>query len=555
MLRRFGFSAYDLLAVGLATFVTLTFLSAKADLPPDRSFLGFVHVDQIVYYANARETFENGTGLTYATPYSMNPESPRVYSHFSFLIFAYLWKLLGLSFTTIDYALRVVFGSAMLMLAIRIFRRAIPFKRFAPFGAVAAVSAGGLAWAIALIQLLQSYALNRSDPGFEMAFGQWLANFPDDFARVEGGYGEWHLNLLRNLTYTPETMYHTWFLAAILCLVKKRPMWASLFVALTWWSHPFTGAELGLITGVYLAVEVALGRRRWIKALALVAALDLLFMLYYLVFLRLFDEHVSVEDQVRGIGNPMLTTMLLPAYGLFLVLPAFYLPTRKFRVHLKRSAPVRLFFVWLVCALVLVFNDRLLFFTRPTLPLHFSHGYLYLPLVFFSACGLRRILGRLRAVRKGWATAALAILLLAHLPDNFYWFGQLRRSLASRVWTYSISKENEELLARLDEIEGPLQIHAVGLPPAYNHFDAFVPLLTRHRSLVPHPLNAPFYKDRRDAAATLAREFTRPALEAAGLTAVAIARDDLARLEEALGPGNTQILFEHGDVLIVRLAL
>ncbi len=106
----------------------------------------------------------------------------------------------------------------------------------------------------------------------------------------------------------------------------------------------------------------------------------------------------------------------------------------------------------------------------------------------------------------------------------------------------------------MDEIECPLQIHAVGLPPAYNHFDAFVPLLTHHGSLVPHPLNSPFYEERRDAAATLARELNRPALEAAGLTAVAIVRDDLARLEEALGPGNTQILLEYGDLLIVRLA-
>ena len=78
----------------------------RARVGPGQTVLGFVHVDQLVYYADARESLEHGNALFYANPYDVRPDAPRVYSQLVFILWGWLMRF-GLSEFAIDYGLRI----------------------------------------------------------------------------------------------------------------------------------------------------------------------------------------------------------------------------------------------------------------------------------------------------------------------------------------------------------------------------------------------------------------------------------------------------------------
>ncbi|MCX7625171.1 MAG: hypothetical protein N2Z21_03035, partial [Candidatus Sumerlaeaceae bacterium] len=112
----------EILAALCALGFAVAIVGYALHLPPDRVYVGFVQVDQAVYYACAREYFENGNGLVAANPYSNLRTSARICSHLYFLVVGWLWQILGLSFSAIDGIVRIVGAPLMLVLAGRLVR-------------------------------------------------------------------------------------------------------------------------------------------------------------------------------------------------------------------------------------------------------------------------------------------------------------------------------------------------------------------------------------------------------------------------------------------------
>ncbi|MEN6624775.1 MAG: hypothetical protein ABFD69_00950 [Candidatus Sumerlaeia bacterium] len=503
----------EALAVLIPLLYCAFFLAPARHLAPGEYFLGLVHPDQPVYYALAREAFESGNGLAYASPYSNQPDSPRVYSHFCFLVIGYIWKLTGLPLPALDYLLRAVFGIAAMLLVVRLFRAALPRSAPIAFGAAAVISCGGIAWAVALFQLIEYHVFFGAGPA---SWDSYLTLFK----QAESGYGEWYLNVFGNLAFVHELMFHVLFLAGALALVRGRAWLATAMLFLVWWSHPYTGLQLGLIAGAFLIVEVIRGRRAWVLPLLAVAAINILFVAYYLVFLPRFAEHASVYEQMRRFSTPMLASKLLPAYGVFMGLAVAYAAAPDFRRLLKESAPARLMLAWLVVTAGLIFHDKLLFFMKPFQPMHFTRGYLFVPLVYFATCAM----GRLKA-RQNWSSRKyaflLGILLIVQLPDNLIRTAMLRAEVNDKYFIYQIYKTPRatiDILQKLDAVQPTLTVHAIGL----DNVEKLIPVLTHHRAALAHLYNTPFQNEKRDLVEKLNRDVSLDLVHRLKITALLI---------------------------------
>ncbi len=542
----------DLAALILPVLFSLALLSAQMILPHDRVFLGFTQVDQVVYYASARETFENGNGLFYASPYSNLPDSPRLYSHLVFLFFGYLWKIFGLSFAAIDYGVRVVFGAVMLGLAVRIFRAALPEKRFSGYGGLVLISCSGLAWWVGFFRLLTGYLMNVSSSEFHHSLREWLGLYSDLVAEAEGGYGDWHLSLLRNLTFAPEVMYHVLFFASALCLLHEKFAWGVFFQFLAWWAHPFTGLELGMIASGFLAIEFFFFHHKLLRPIIASLAINALFLGYYALFLPRFPEHASVDEQNHHFGNPMLFSMVFPAYGLFSVMTAFFFLSRRCRSLIRGNAAARFFLIWLIGATFLVFHDRILFFVRPWQPMHFNRGYVFIPLVFFSMCWIQLVLAPRMENRRRILKVLLVLLFAAHLPDDPFKLWRLRGELARKEIVYSTPRKNYELLRKLDAIPETLTLHAFNLPPDYESLEYLIPVLTHHRALTAHYLNTPYYQEKKRQAADLFNGFSKEKLKLLNITALVVNEAAYETIVRALAPGEYHVALSFVNLKVVQ---
>ncbi|MCE5228537.1 hypothetical protein LLG95_02925 [bacterium] len=531
----------EILCFALPLAYCAFFAAPARELKPDQAFLGFLHTDQVVYYALAREAFESGNGLVYASPYSNEPASPRIYSHFGFLVMGCIWKATHLPLPWLDYLLRAVVGAAMMLLLVRLFRAALPKGAPAAFGAAAVIALSGIAWLIAGIQFLQdSFLMGAGPPNMEA--------FLLAFKRVESGYGEWYLNVFGNLTFVHELLFHVLFFGAMLALVRGRAWIATLILFLTWWSHPYTGLQLGLIAGAFLFLEVILGRRAWVLPLLACAFINFIALAYYLLFLPRFPEHASVYEQMRQFSHPMLFSKLLPAYGLFLALPLFFAGAPDFRRLLKESPAARLMLGWLVITAALMFHDRILFFMKPFQPMHFTRGYLFVPLVYFSICALGWLRDRWN-LSPGKYAILLAIPFLLQLPDNLIRTAMLRDEVRNREYLYWIPRADLDLLKKIDAVEPTLTIHAVG----NGELERMIPVLTHHRAVFGHLYNTPFKAEKTRLVSEFDENLDMQSLRAMKAEALLLPASELEKLRANLGPNECKIVFQQGHLFFVKI--
>jgi hypothetical protein len=149
-------------------------------------------------------------------------------------------------------------------------------------------------------------------------------------------------------------------------------------------------------------------------------ALLLLHGAYYFFFLGRFPEHRSVVTQWT---LPWLLRFwnYIPAY----VLVAFFGVWRVRKLTLARrflAVPHnRLLMVWFATAFALANHDL---FIRPIQPLHFTRGYIWMPLFLMGCPALMSLLKKLCAapVRLGYLACGVVIIGL-FLSDNAAWLG------------------------------------------------------------------------------------------------------------------------------------
>ncbi|MGC8841074.1 MAG: hypothetical protein ACP5QZ_06410 [Candidatus Sumerlaeaceae bacterium] len=488
----------ELLAVAAALVFALRIIAHAWFLPPSRVYLGFVQVDQPVYYACAREYVESGNGLFAANPYSNLPDSRRHYSHLYFLLVGWIWRLTGVSFSVIDGGVRVLFGPIMLLLAARIFRFLHGWRRGANPLLALMLLGGGLAWATALFSTTVNVLVGQLN---KTPSDSWLSLlwflFTREFSTAEGGYGDWQVQLFRNLFYSPEICYHILFFGAVLFCMKRAFAAGCVTVFLAWWAHPYTGLEVSLILASWLVVEWARGNRPCLRPFAAIVAINALFALYYGVFLARDPEHRSVYQQMQNFPAVMLLSQIVSAYGLLAPLAlAAFLPPR-FSEQWKRSE-FRLAVVWAVVAALLNYQDKILPRGYGMQPLHFSHGYLYVPLALLATEGLESVLRMWRPLHAERLIVSCAVaLFFLHLPDNLIWCTRNVTCLPRTSILFAPPKADIELLNALDKLPTTETVLVDDLPPATSFFVPLIPVLTHHRSVNSHLFNTPFAEEKR----------------------------------------------------------
>lgn len=482
----------EITAVGAAVVFALGIVAHAWFLPPTRAYLGFVQIDQPVYYACAREYFENGNGLFAANPYSSNPNAPRQYSHFYFLLVGWVWRLTGISFSVIDGGVRLLLGPTFLLMAARVFRIIHRWRAGANAMLALMLLGGGLAWLTAAFATGVNYLVGRLSDSKSGSFLDFLwFLFMSEFRTAEGGYGDWHVQLFRNLFYGPEVFYHFLFFGAVLQFLRSRWPLGCVMAFLAWWAHPYTGLELALVCMAWLVVEWWRGDGSACRPLFVLAAITALFGFYYGVWLPRDPEHRSVYEQMKAFPAVMLTSQIISAYGLLIPFSLLALLTPAFRAQWRRRE-VRFVVIWTVIALFLNYHDKIIPWVEAVQPLHFSHGYLYVPLAILATYGLRMFLS-LKGLRQALQRLPLwsAILLLVHLPDNVIWATRSVILLPARSTVFAPPVQDMELLSALNEIPTRETILAASLPARFSVVAPLIPVLTHHRAVGAHVFNTP----------------------------------------------------------------
>jgi hypothetical protein len=525
-------------------------------LPPTRAYAGFVQLDQPVYYACARETFERGNGVFYANPYSNDPNSPRIYSHFCFLLIGWFWRLTGISFTAIDGAIRILFGPLMLLLAAAIYRRIHPRDSLTGWGAAALLCSGGFAWLGGGINTIVDYLLLDSNRPVQEGFFAWVRHmYLTEFFWAESGYGDWHVTLFRNLFYSPEVLYHILFFVSVLGFLSRKWVVGTIALFLTWWSHPYTGLQLNLIVGAWLALEWWQRRSIPLSALVANALIGLTFVGYYGVFLSRFPEHVSTLKQMRGFGAIMLPERMLWAYGAFLLLPFGYFRSPQFRQDWSERPEIRFVVIWLGISLFLNLHDKLLPFLPSMQPLHFSHGYLAMPLVILSVSSLRVWDTKWRAAglaRRGAVVAA--ILFILHMPDNVIWSLRVIPRLPQASLVFAPVKEEMELLKRLEALPSTETIMITSAPLFVGAGTQYLlPVFTHHNGLLCHFFNTPYVQAKQELVDAFRKAPSRELLQKAGITAILTNRKYWQDLQTSLTGVTGPVLLEYQDAILGRV--
>lgn len=536
----------------LAVFCALTFAFAIVSYAffhtADCVYAGFVQVDQPVYYACAREYFENGNGIIAANPYSNLLTSTRIYSHLYFILAGWMWRLTGLSFGAIDGIVRMIGAPLMLVFAGQIVRIYVGRGRtVAPLIALALLG-GGLAWFYALMAFVAGLISEWNGPGGPDLFkpSGLVHLYISNFSATEYGYGGWHLSVFRNVFYSTEVFYHVLCFACLMSFLRTRYALGCVFLFLTAWAHPFTGALLCAIVTAWLVIEWFYQRERVRAALAAVLAIDALFLSYYNVFLRFNEEHRSVIDQLQSYSATLSLNKLLPAYGLILPLALMgIMPT--FAQRAWRHSKFRFLYTWLLVVAFLNFHDKLLPFVRPMQPLHFSHGYLYLPMAILAIRVLQDQYAR-RAKNLLWGSL---MLLVFHLPDNVIWSVETISTLPSECPVFMPSRHVSTILEGLETVAEPqvilVDLRSENLSVVKN----LTPVFTKHLVIQGHGFNTPFNIAQQNFVRIMKRRPDPRIAHELGITAILTEENHLPFYTSALGDIVTGVLWHNRDLGVV----
>jgi len=418
-LRRWIFST---LLVLPATVPYLShYLSGGEALPT-----GFIQGDQPGYMAVAREYFEHGLSWTYSNPFVPAYDGPSIYFQPQTFVLGLLWSLSridpGLLFVLFGFAGAVVCARVALALYEHC---AGSWDLAARVGALLFFWGGGV---LALAGGLTS-PLHTFRTGEAMLYGNLFRWDPFE--------GWWFLNFGRNLIMPLEAYYHAVFFGAILAFLRRRYVLCGALLFLQCASHPYSGSELLAILVVWAAAEgfafAPAGRVR--KFLGVAVTIGALHVGYYLLFLPQFPEHRALVQQwskwwVLDWRSALFAYALVGCIALVAL----------FRGDGMRSRGQRLFLLWALVAFALVKHE--LFTDHPIEPLHFTRGYLWVPLFLLGLPVLLRVIRRLLEPRTFVSGMALAALFLVFLLDNGIWLTAVGRGyLIEHVRTTAEQRE------------------------------------------------------------------------------------------------------------------
>ena len=387
------------------------------------SATGFYHEELPYYVANGRAAFERGNGIAYPNPYDPDPAAPAIYAHWL------LW-VMGL---------------------LPVYADSDPGDVMIAFTFISTIIFGFATW-----KLVAERVLHGSSPHLPYLIAMWgggllvIAGFIADLAgntdpvssllQFDPGRGLWFLNWGRNAIFATESVYHCLVAACWVCEMRGQRLSGTLWCAALATTHPWSGLQLLLILNTWRVFQWYRIRDRTSGVFLVTAILMLaVFLVYYKVWLPHFDQHRRLQD-VWKLDWSLASRSAILAYSL-VAIPAIVRICKAVRHHRSGgSLPLRPDSAdadrpcdqglpgvtsgftraeqFLICALFvsvgLVFHDRLI---RPIQPLHFTRGYIWMPL-FLLGLPTVQVWGR-RAFRSGLAGQCLAAgLCLALFVDN-----------------------------------------------------------------------------------------------------------------------------------------
>jgi len=368
--------------------------------PQDTRPTGFIQYDQAYYMAEARQHFAGGFHLFYGLPASSDYDTPRVYFRPQTLLLGALVKFTGVEPGWIYSAFGLVATLMFFRLAIGLYEFVVGLR----FGAQLLVLpaflwGGGLALLCGIL--------------FNVTAGGRLLTFDT---------GDWGANLGRGVIYGVEAYYHALFFGAVLALLLRRYATALFLVALTCASHPVTGLELVSILVGWVTLEILVDRSTapplWFGTG--IALLLLLHLGYWLMLLPwLSPEFAALAP---GLELPWVLHWYneIPEYAIVGLAALWHLRGRQRFAAALTDRTLRLLLAWFVGAFLLANHDL---FISPRQPIHFTRGYLWVPLFLIGAPMMVEIAERLLAIPRRIGLPGLIALSGVIFLDNAGWFG------------------------------------------------------------------------------------------------------------------------------------
>jgi len=353
-------AAEPMRAAAWAVLAILPFWSlylAHSLIGPNRP-TGFIAPDMPYYVANGREIFERGNGLMYCNPYDPDPAAPVIYFHWLPWIFGYGTKVIGLDPGLVFVAVGAIAGLTCAFLTYRMVEEILPDPRCRVACYLLTMWGGGVLVLLAVLANLVS------------GVPVW-----HDMLRFDPFEGWWFLNWGRNLVMPQEAVYHALVAGAWLAVVRGRDWPAVLAVAALALTHPFSGIQHLLVLGAWLCLRAVgtPGARLPLVFLSLVTAA---FLSYYFLYLPSFPQH-------RAVHGTWSLDWSLPLSGLvYGYLPVGALAAARCWRDRGAWRPEMTFFLVAAAASLLLVKHELFLPARQ--PLHFTRGYVWLPLALLA---------------------------------------------------------------------------------------------------------------------------------------------------------------------------
>jgi hypothetical protein len=436
---------------------------------------GFIQYDQAYYMANAREHFDGGKfSLLYGLPFSNDPNTPRLYVQILSLFLGTVHHLSNWDPGYIYFAFGLIAALVCARIAIALYDDVIGRDKTVQWIGLICFFWGGGLFALAgtlYVVLVQP----REIPAFDPFDGLWFLNFG------------------RNLFYPTEAFYHAIFFGTVLMCFRKRYGRVVFGLVAMAISHPFTGLQLLLIVGAWATLERYILREDDPPhfLLFLVITLLLLHMGYYLGVLNLSEEHRSLQHQWSLAWNLDVRTMVF-AYVLVGGLTAVRLLW-----HGRYGNPLvnrrdRFFIIWLIVSLALANHDLLI---EPRQPIHFTRGYIWIPLFFLGAPVLVHVVQRALDSRNAILSKLIVVAgLLWFVSDNAAWFVTHGYRALFRAQPLGITLTDE--MSRVFALMNAPNFYGSLLISEDKKIGYLATVYTPLRSWRSHVFNTPFVKQR-----------------------------------------------------------
>lgn len=357
---------------------------------------GFLVGDMAYYSANGRAVFERGNGVCYPNPYDPNPDAPVLYFHW------FIW-LLGFGITRLGFdpgvqfvVLGIVAAIVCARLTLELVAAVLPTPRYLPGLFLMTMWGGGLLCAIPLYENV----LNNNPPGYFLF-------------RYDPFNGCWFLNWGRNLLFTTEAVYHSLVALCWLSLLRGRWWIGMAATAALAGTHPFSGFQLLLIVALWSVLDLVHQRgaaQAWLHTLS---AFFLLagFVGYYGLYLESIPQHRALRA-AWSLDWTLRPLTLVLAYSIV----GFFAGAR---LLLERRPFPRSVQFLLVCFATSFLLANHQWVVRPRQPLHFTRGYIWMPLALVGLPLIQQLVGFLRdhLPRSAWIGVLAAAGAVA-VTDN-----------------------------------------------------------------------------------------------------------------------------------------